>query len=99
MDLSRGGSPMSDGIARKVIRFFQNTPTERSYSDLIPDEDYTLTRREEEIIQFLVKGYRYKEIAENLFLATETVRKHIHNIYRKLQVHTRAEAMIKLQKP
>lgn len=99
IDLSRGGSPMSDGIARKVLRFFQNAPPERLYSSLISDEDYTLTRREEEIIQFLVKGYRYKEIAECLFLATETVRKHIHNIYRKLQVHTRAEAMVKLQKP
>jgi DNA-binding NarL/FixJ family response regulator len=99
MDLSRGGSPMSDGIARKVLRFFQKSPRERPFSVLIPDEEYTLTLREEEIIQFLVKGYRYKEIAESIFLSTETVRKHIHNIYRKLQVHTRAEAMIKLQKP
>jgi DNA-binding NarL/FixJ family response regulator len=99
IELYRGGSPMSDGIARKVLRFFQISPLLKEESPLVSNtEDYNLTRREQEILQYLIRGYRYKEIADIFFLSSETVRKHIHNIYRKLEVHTRAEAMIKLQR-
>jgi len=97
IDLAQGGSPMSDGIARKVVRFFRESSQKRSFFFIPPDEKFALTHRENEIIQFLVKGYRYKEIAQQLHLSTDTVRKHIHNIYRKLQVHSRAQAMIKFQ--
>ena len=54
-----------------------------------------LTTREQEILQQLSKGYRYKEIADHLFINIETVRKHIHNIYRKLQVSSRMDAVNK----
>ncbi|MFY8000437.1 MAG: response regulator transcription factor [Candidatus Kapaibacteriota bacterium] len=105
IELYHGGSPMSDGIARKVLRFFQTSPLLKQSSPLLKQtppampnaEEYKLTQREQEILQYLIRGYRYKEIADAVFLSTETVRKHIHNIYRKLEVHTRAEAMIKLR--
>ncbi len=102
LDIAVGGSPMSDGIARKVLQTLRTPPAlprERSLD--LPSstlEEYALTTREEQILQLLVRGYQYKEIAAEIFLAAETVRKHIHNIYRKLQVHSRAEAMIKMRK-
>ena len=87
-DVFRGGSPMSGEIARKVVQSFQH-----------PLPDYAaangLTKREEEILTYLVKGYFYKEIAGLLFISVETVRTHIRNIYEKLQVRTRSEAILK----
>ncbi len=87
-DVYRGGSPMSGEIARKVVQSFQH-----------PLPDYAsangLTKREDEILGYLVKGYFYKEIAVELFISVETVRTHIRNIYEKLQVRTRSEAILK----
>jgi DNA-binding NarL/FixJ family response regulator len=54
-----------------------------------------LSKREQEILEQLSKGYRYKEIADQLFLSIETVRTHIRNIYEKLQVNSRVEALKK----
>jgi len=54
-----------------------------------------LTDRETEILDLLAKGYLYKEIAAELFLSTHTVKKHIYNIYGKLHVQTRTEALNK----
>ena len=54
-----------------------------------------LTDRETEILDFLAKGYLYKEIATELFISKETVKKHIHNIYDKLHVQNRTEALNK----
>lgn len=87
-DLAAGGSPMSSEIARKVVQTFSK-PVKH------PLPENNLTSREEEILSYLAKGYLYKEIANSLFINIETVRSHIHNIYQKLQVRTRAEAMIK----
>lgn len=87
-DVYRGGSPMSGEIARKVVQSFQQP------SPAVPNES-GLTHREEEILGYLVKGYFYKEIAAELFISTETVRTHIRNIYEKLQVRTRSEAILK----
>ena len=88
IDLYHGGSPMSSVIARKVIKTFQpvgqNNP-----------EVESLTKREREMLDLLAKGYRYKEIAEQLFISFETVRTHIHNIYEKLHVQSRTEALNK----
>ncbi len=88
-DVVNGGSPMSSQIARKVVAAFQKSPEE-----IIPDEN--LSGRESEILSYLSKGYRYKEIAEKLFISIETVRTHIRNIYEKLQVHSRTEALLKV---
>lgn len=90
-DIYNGGSPMSSQIARLVVTSFAATQSARSYSD-------QLSRRENEILQLLSKGFRYKEIATQLFISIETVRTHIRNIYEKLQVKTRAEALSKINK-
>ncbi len=87
-DARNGGSPMSSQIARKVISFFQQ-PVAKNI------ELEKLSTREQEILQYLSKGYRYKEMAGLLFISIETVRKHIHNIYEKLQVNSRTDALNK----
>ena len=89
-DAYTGGAPMSSQIARKVIGFF-NQPAANSNTEL-----ERLSAREQEIISYLSKGYRYKEIASLLFINIETVRKHIHNIYEKLQVNSRTDALNKV---
>ena len=86
-DIRNGGSPMTGGIARKVIASFQ--PDKQAK----PAE---LSAREFEILESLAKGYRYKEIADKLFISIDTVRSHIRNIYEKLQVHSRTEALNKV---
>ena len=87
-DLMAGGSPMSGAIARKVVHHFQKET---------PDKQETpkLTPRETEILNLLVKGFLYKEIAWELSITIETVRTHLHNIYKKLHVRTRTEAVVK----
>jgi DNA-binding NarL/FixJ family response regulator len=83
-----GGSPMSSQIARRVVDFFQT-------KEDAPKQTENLTDREQEILSFLSKGYRYKEIADVLCISIETVRTHIRNIYEKLHVHSRTEALLK----
>jgi DNA-binding NarL/FixJ family response regulator len=89
VELHHGGAPMSMQIARRVVEVFrQPTPGEAAQASLSP--------REREIIAFLGKGYLYKEIAGQLGLSVETIRTHIHNIYEKLHVRTRTEAVMKV---
>ncbi len=87
-DVLAGGSPMSSGIARKVVRHFQMAAP-------APDENFQLTQRETETLDLLSKGYLYKEIAHELGIRIETVSFHLGNIYRKLHVRTRTEAVLK----
>lgn len=87
-DLLAGGSPMSSAIARKVVQRFQTAPPSKN-------EDHNLTPREKQILELLVKGGLYKEIAWDLGIGVETVRTHLHNIYAKLHVRTRTEAVVK----
>jgi len=87
-ELYNGGSPISSQIARKVIEAFQvKNKGNAHFQDL--------TRREQEILEQLSRGFRYKEIGDKLFVSTETVRTHIRNIYEKLQVNSRGEALRK----
>jgi DNA-binding NarL/FixJ family response regulator len=90
-ELYQGGAPMSSLIARKVVAAFQNKP---GTTDL-PEELDQLTNREKEILEQLSKGLMYKEIAGQLFLSPETVRKHVYHIYEKLHVNNRVEAVNK----
>jgi DNA-binding NarL/FixJ family response regulator len=90
-ELHNGGSPMSSQIARKVITAFQQTKDSHS-------ETENLSSREQEILLYLAKGFRYKEIANTLFISTETVRTHLHHIYEKLHVRSRTEAVLKYLK-
>lgn len=88
-DLHQGGAPMSGEIARRVVTSFQKKA--------IPSPELAiLTAREKEILNLLAKGYLYKEIAAELFISIETVKRHIHNIYEKLHVQTRTEALNKV---
>jgi DNA-binding NarL/FixJ family response regulator len=83
-----GASPMSGKIARTVVEYFQKL------QNVTSQQEY-LSKREEEILGLLVKGYRYKEIADALSISFETVRSHLKNIYEKLHVHSRTEAVVK----
>ena len=87
-DLRRGGSPMSNEIARKVVTAFQQ---DVGYIDA----KEKLTEREKEILQWVSKGFSYKEIAAKLFLSVETVRTHVRNIYEKLHACNKNEALRK----
>lgn len=86
--LHSGGSPMTDQIARRVVEAFQTLGSSRVATENLSD-------RESEILASVAKGYRDKEVAERLFLSPETVRTHLRNIYRKLHVRTRTEAVLK----
>jgi DNA-binding NarL/FixJ family response regulator len=87
-ELHNGGSPMSANIARKLVNLFQAKEKNNSAVEVLTD-------RENEILQLLAKGLLYKEISEKLSIATHTVRQHIHNIYEKLHVQNRTEALNK----
>jgi DNA-binding NarL/FixJ family response regulator len=86
-ELHNGGSPMSGQIARRVIQVLHQPKKN--------DALEALTERETEILQLLAKGLRYKEISDQLFISVATVRTHIHNIYEKLQVQSRTDALNK----
>jgi DNA-binding NarL/FixJ family response regulator len=87
-EVHRGGSFMSSQIARRVVEVFQQ-------KDLSAKNTAALSHRENEILSCLAKGYRYKEIASLSGISIETVRTHIRNIYDKLHVHSRTEAVLK----
>jgi DNA-binding NarL/FixJ family response regulator len=87
-ELYEGGSPMSDQIARKVVQTFQQIGKSSK-------ETENLSERETEILSYLAKGYQDKEIAEKFFLSVKTIRTHLRNIYKKLHVHSRTEAVLK----
>ncbi len=88
-DLYNGGSPMSSQIARKVIQSFNSVkPSSKA-------DDYGLSEREKEILELLSHGFQYKQIADKLQLSIETVRTHIRNTYKKLQVQSRTDALNK----
>jgi DNA-binding NarL/FixJ family response regulator len=86
-ELHEGGSPMSSSIARKIVGSFQAVAPS-------PEVD-ALTARERQILDRLAKGYSHREVADELFISPTTVRKHIFNIYEKLQVHSKIEAVNK----
>ena len=89
--LHEGGAPMSPTIARKVLGSFHAT----SGNTLDP---YDLTTREKEVLFSLADGLSYKKIADKYFVSISTVRTHIVNIYQKLHVHSRAQAVAKVTK-
>jgi DNA-binding NarL/FixJ family response regulator len=92
-EMQRGGSPMTTHIARLVVQSFQKpvsagqAATHRELSEL--------SEREQQVLDLLVQGLIYKEIAEKLGISYETVHTYIRRIYEKLQVRTRTEAVAK----
>jgi DNA-binding NarL/FixJ family response regulator len=91
-ELVEGGAPMSSQIARKVVAAFQNKKTSSQPDASALD---VLSKREKEILEMIAKGLLYKEISDQLFISTETVRKHVRHIYDKLHVDNRIEAVNK----
>ena len=90
-ELYEGGAPMSSQIASKVVAAFKNKPAVAISSDSLD----VLSKREIEILVALSKGLLYKEIAEELFISSQTVRKHVYHIYEKLHVGNRIQAVNK----
>lgn len=90
--LHRGGSPLSPGVARKLLGELRR--------DRGPVEpvDYNLTPREREVMEGIVEGFTYSEIAEKYGISGSTVKKHILHIYRKLDVSSKVEFMKKVMK-
>lgn len=97
-ELYEGGAPMSSLIARKVVAAFRQ---QRPAEALVPAETTAagniriLSSREKEILEHLARGMVYKEIAAQLYISAETVRKHVYHIYEKLHVNNRVEAVNK----
>jgi DNA-binding NarL/FixJ family response regulator len=88
-DVIAGGAPMTSNIARKVVQTFKNP--------LPPGEKLAvaLTPKETEVLDYLAKGYLYKEIADVLNISYGTVHTHIEHIYEKLHVRSRSQAIAK----
>ncbi|WP_298303613.1 response regulator transcription factor [Flavobacterium sp.] len=91
LDTLKGGAAMTPSIAMKTLKLLRNPIVLETTNS----EDFKLTEREIEVLEQLSKGLNYNKIAENLFLAPKTVRKHIENIYIKLQVHNKLQAVQK----
>jgi DNA-binding NarL/FixJ family response regulator len=89
-EIYEGGAPMTPSIASKVLKMFKYRSPDTSTS-----EQFNLTDREKEILKCLVEGMSYKMIAETCFISADTVNGHIKNIYKKLQVHSKSEAVAK----
>jgi DNA-binding NarL/FixJ family response regulator len=84
-----GGAPMTPIVASKVLHLFKTNLSAN------PDDSFQLSGREKEILKCLVEGMSYKMIADSCFISGDTVNSHIKNIYKKLQVHSKSEAVVK----
>jgi len=87
-ELHQGGSPMNAENAKKLVVRFQKTP--------FAQNEYHLTPKEQQVLELMAKGYLYKEIADELNNTVNTIKQHIRNIYEKLHVQNKAEAINKI---
>lgn len=87
-EVTAGGAPMSPEVARNVISLFRNFSPPAG-------AEYHLTPQEKEILKMLVEGHSYKTAANKLDISIHTVSFHLRNIYEKLQVHSKSEAVVK----
>lgn len=88
-DVMNGGAPMTSSVAKKVLNFIPKNKKN------INNELESLTPRETELLDYIVKGYSYKMIAAEMLITVETVRSHIKKIYKKLQVNSATGAVYK----
>ncbi|PTS98532.1 DNA-binding response regulator [Pedobacter sp. HMWF019] len=86
LEVMDGGGPMSPGIAKRVLEYF-------SKKNKVKQDVYNLSKRELDILSYLVKGFSHKMIATELFISPFTVNNHIKNIYNKMHVHNVSEAV------
>lgn len=83
-----GGAALTPMVAKQVLSYFKPVQKEK-------DAVAVLTRREQEILSYIVSGITNEQIAVELYISTQTVRNHIKNIYEKLQVHSKAQVVAK----
>jgi DNA-binding NarL/FixJ family response regulator len=95
LEVVNGGAPMSPSIALKTLKLLRD-PSIAEKKDEI--ELVKLSKREVDVLEHLSTGLNYNEIANNLIISPATVRKHLENIYKKLHVHNKMEAVIKARK-
>ncbi|SDS76814.1 response regulator [Winogradskyella sediminis] len=95
LETLNGGAAMNPSIALKTLKLLRKPFVSTNSTDI---EAIKLTEREIDVLEQLSKGLSYNAIADNLFLSTGTIRKHIENIYRKLQVHNKLEAVQKARR-
>jgi DNA-binding NarL/FixJ family response regulator len=95
IEVTKGGAPMTPSIALKTLNLLRNPILFKNSEEL---EEIKLTNREITILEQLSTGLNYNKIADNLIISPSTVRKHIENIYKKLQVHNKMEAVLKAKK-
>ncbi|AYL93819.1 response regulator [Mucilaginibacter celer] len=93
IEAAQGGVPMSASVAKKVLSFFS-----ANRSTVYAETHESLTNREIQISNLLIKGDTYKQIAHGLFISPDTVRQHIKNIYRKLQINSRVQLINEFNK-
>lgn len=91
--LNDEGAPMSPSIARRALNLLMNSKIEFNTKDEKPAANYNLTEREKEVLTFLVEGFEYKEIGMKMGVSPNTIRNHISNIYKKLHVTSRTQAI------
>jgi len=92
IDTMKGGASMTPSIALKTLRMFRQ-PVD--FETEVESSETKLTEREINVLEQLATGIKYEQIASNLFVSTGTIRKHVENIYFKLQVHNKLEAIQK----
>ncbi len=87
-EVYEGGGPMSPGIARRVLQTFYQPRR-------MPENEYHITPREQQVLELLARGFTYRMIGIEFSISTETVRRHLKNIYQKLHVQCGSEAVAK----
>lgn len=95
-DIMSGGAPMSPHIASRTLELLRNTASQGK--GMPTPDDYKLSDREVQLLQSLVEGNTYQQIADTMFISHGTVRKHVQNIYQKLHIHSKVEAVNKVNK-
>jgi DNA-binding NarL/FixJ family response regulator len=94
VQLSESGSaPMSPRIARKTLDLLMSASVPKMEKELREQHDYALSDRELEILKLTIDGYSYKQVAKKIFLSSNTIKKHLSNIYHKLHVTSKAQAI------
>lgn len=91
--LNNEGAPMSPSIARRALNLLMNSKIEFPLENQKTEVNFNLTEREKEVLTFLVEGFEYKEIGIKMNVSPNTIRNHISNIYKKLHVTSRTQAI------
>ncbi|HZH87131.1 MAG TPA: response regulator transcription factor [Brumimicrobium sp.] len=92
-EVLNGGATMNPSIALKALNLLRN-PIKNNEGEETPEE-ISLTKREQEVLEQISHGLNHRQISNNLMISPSTVRKHIENVYKKLKVHNKVEAIQK----